>query len=175
MSAHVDTNKNVNWMDSRGFWTFYIMLLASLYMAMPIAFPTHGDALTAVSFGIMHWIKGSPDDNSMGDYRELTFYEQIDQGHPWTNTKKFLMMIPTFLFLAASVATDYDTRHLLINFPSGLAHPGKLPELDRVRIFGINSTVGMTTTRRTNRARDQATARRVARAPSGVNDGFNHL
>ncbi|KAF1773834.1 ORMDL family [Phytophthora cactorum] len=106
MSAHVDTNKNVNWMDSRGFWTFYIMLLALLNVI-------HG----VVSFGIMHWIKGSPDDNSMGDYRELTFYEQIDQGHPWTNTKKFLMMIPTFLFLAASVATDYDTRHLLINFP----------------------------------------------------------
>ncbi|ETI45488.1 hypothetical protein F441_09869 [Phytophthora nicotianae CJ01A1] len=151
MTAHVDTNKNVNWMDSRGFWTFYIMLLASLYMAMPIAFPSHGDALTAVnvihgvvSFGIMHWIKGSPDDNSMGDYRELTFYEQIDQGHPWTNTKKFLMMIPTFLFLAASVATDYDTRHLLINFPIwATLILAKLPEFDRVRIFGINSTVGI--------------------------------
>lgn len=49
MSVHVDTNKNVNWMDSRGFWTFYILLLASLYMAMPIVFPSHGDALTAMN------------------------------------------------------------------------------------------------------------------------------
>lgn len=92
----------------------------------------------------MHWIKGSPDDCNMGDYRELTFYEQIDQGHPWTTTKKFLMTIPTLLFLAASVATDYDTRHLLINFPIwATLILAKLPELDRVRIFGINSTVGI--------------------------------
>lgn len=39
VAAHVETNKNVNWMDSRGFWTFYIMLLGSLYMAMPIIVP----------------------------------------------------------------------------------------------------------------------------------------
>lgn len=93
----------------------------------------------------MHWIKGSPDDsNSMGDYRELTFFEQIDQGHPWTGTKRFLMIVPTVLFMLASVATDYDTAHLLINFPIwATLILAKLPELDRVRIFGINSTVGI--------------------------------
>jgi len=150
-AGEVSLNKNVNWIESRGFWTFYVILLGCLYAAMPLFVPAR-EAWTyvsvihgLVSFGIMHWIKGSPDEqNSMGDYRELTFYEQIDEGHPWTPTKKFLMMVPTALFMAASVATDYDTKHLLINFPIwATLILAKLPELDRVRIFGINSTVGI--------------------------------
>lgn len=36
----IDTNKNVNWMDSRGFWTFYALLLGSLYMATPVIVPS---------------------------------------------------------------------------------------------------------------------------------------
>lgn len=36
----IDTNKNVNWMDSRGFWTFYALLLGSLYMATPVLVPS---------------------------------------------------------------------------------------------------------------------------------------
>lgn len=156
----VSTNKNVNWMDSRGFWTFYILLLSVLYIAMPIFVPTR-DAWTAVSiihgvisFLIMHWIKGSPDDtNSMGDYRELTFFEQIDEGHAWTGNKKFLMIVPTVLFMLASVATDYDTTHLLINFPIWLTLTlAKLPELHGVRIFGINSTVGIDDVKQRNKS-----------------------
>ncbi|TMW62906.1 hypothetical protein Poli38472_005524 [Pythium oligandrum] len=149
--VEVSTNKNVNWMESPGFWTFYTLLLASIYMAMPLFVPPveawtyvsviHG----VVSFAIMHWIKGSPDEsNAMGDYRELTFYEQIDEGRPWSANKKFLMLVPTALFMFASVATDYDLKHLLINFPIwATLILAKLPELDRVRIFGINSTVGI--------------------------------
>ncbi|KAJ0410364.1 hypothetical protein P43SY_002696 [Pythium insidiosum] len=151
MGDDVNTNKNVNWMESRGFWTFYVLMIASIYMAMPLLVPA-SEAWTyvnvihgVVSFGIMHWIKGSPDDtNAMGDYRELTFYEQIDEGRPWTPTKKFLMMVPTALFMLASVTTDYDAKHLFVNFPIWVTLIlAKLPELDRVRIFGINSTVGI--------------------------------
>lgn len=35
----VDTNKNVNWMDARGFWVFYSLLLLTLYMVMPVLLP----------------------------------------------------------------------------------------------------------------------------------------
>ena len=47
----------------------------------------------------MHWIKGTPSEvgDLQGKYRELTFWEQIDDGMPWTPTKKFLMLIPTAL------------------------------------------------------------------------------
>lgn len=50
---------------------------------------------------IMHWIKGSPDENEMrrGDYKEFTFYEQIDNGRPWTDTKKGLILVPTILYV----------------------------------------------------------------------------
>ncbi len=89
-------------------------------------------------------MKGSPDDNSMGDYRELTFYEQIDEGHAWTGNKKFLIVLPTVLLMLASVTTDYDVKHLMINIPVWVVLTlAKLPELHRVRIFGINSTVGI--------------------------------
>ncbi|CCI49500.1 hypothetical protein ABG067_002380 [Albugo candida] len=147
----VNINKNVNWMETRGFWTFYVLVIGMSYMAMPFFVPAN-EVWTAVnvihgliSFGIMHWIKGSPDDsNSMGDYRELTFYEQIDENHPWSGTKKFLMVVPTMIFMLASVTTDYDTQHLMINFPIWFVLIlAKLPEFHRVRIFGINSTVGI--------------------------------
>lgn len=92
----------------------------------------------------MHWVKGTPDDNALNDNRELTFFEQIDQGRPWTTTKKFLMVVPTLLLLLASMSTDYDLKHLIINVPIWLTLViAKLPGLDRVRIFGINSTPGI--------------------------------
>lgn len=47
----------------------------------------------------MHWIKGSPDDDCNGECCELTFWEQIDQGTPWTPTKKVLMVVPTALYV----------------------------------------------------------------------------
>lgn len=92
----------------------------------------------------MHWYKGAPDEHSQGEYRELTFYEQIDNGIAWTSTKKILMLVPTALFAVASVATDYAWADLLINFPIwGVLILGKLPSFHRVRIFGINSTVDL--------------------------------
>lgn len=110
----------------------------------------------------MHWIKGSPDDNdTQGEYRELTFWEQIDDGkqqffedlrrysnirlgRPWTTTKKLMMIVPTALFSIASIVTDYAVVDLAINMPIWIVLIlGKLPEFHRVRIFGINSTVGI--------------------------------
>lgn len=53
-SVDVDTNKNVNWMDSRGFWTFYGLLLGSLYMATPVLVPSpHKWTVVNVVHGIV--------------------------------------------------------------------------------------------------------------------------
>jgi hypothetical protein len=46
---------------------------------------------------MLHWVKGAPDDSTQGVYNGLTLYEQIDGGVPWTDTKKFLILIPTIL------------------------------------------------------------------------------
>lgn len=46
--------------------------------------------------------------------------------------------------MIASVATNYATLDLVINFPVWLILIlGKLPEFHRVRLFGINATVGI--------------------------------
>ncbi|OQS00160.1 hypothetical protein THRCLA_06180 [Thraustotheca clavata] len=145
-------NKNVNWMDSPGFAAFYAITLLFIYVAVQTVVPlnwswtgvniVHG----VVSFVIMHWIKGSPEDgpNDSGLYRELTFYEQIDDGRPWTWVKKFLILVPTALLLLASVSSNYDTKQLFINCPIWIVLIlAKLPELHGVRLFGINGTVGI--------------------------------
>jgi hypothetical protein len=49
----VNLNKNVNWMESRGFWSFYILLLSVIYMSMPF-FVAPEDAWTGVN--IVHGI-----------------------------------------------------------------------------------------------------------------------
>lgn len=47
-------------------------------------------------------------------------------------------------FLLASHHTVYDLNHLLINtFVCAVNIVAKLPEMHKVRIFGINKTVGL--------------------------------
>ncbi len=145
-------NNNVNWMDSPGFVGFYVFTLLILYAAMHMILPSNWawtgvNALHGlISFIVMHWIKGSPDEDlsSSGLYREMTFYEQIDDGRPWTGIKKFLIVIPTVLLLLASVLSNYDSTQLFINCPIWvILILAKLPELHGVRLFGINGTVGI--------------------------------
>lgn len=65
----------------------------------------------------MHWIKGSPNDfDTQGEYRELTFYEQIDDGRPWTMTKKLLMIVPTALYVAIGIPSA-PTESLALLLP----------------------------------------------------------
>lgn len=52
-----------------------------------------------ITFVMFHWIKGCPDETSQMEYSGLTLYEQIDAGIPWTSNKKFLMLIPTIMYV----------------------------------------------------------------------------
>lgn len=93
---------------------------------------------------MFHWIKGCPDDSTQGEYNALTLYEQIDAGVPWTDTKKFLMLVPTLLTLMACYAANYKPFHIVVNCGIFLiCIIAKIPEMHRVRIFGINSTPGI--------------------------------
>lgn len=97
-----------------------------------------------VTFVIFHWIKGCPDDSTQGEYNGLTLYEQIDAGVPWTATKKFLMLVPTLLTWLACHVAEYKPFYVVINCGIFLiCIIAKIPEMYRVRIFGINSTVGI--------------------------------
>jgi hypothetical protein len=46
---------------------------------------------------VFHWLKGSPDEFSQGEYNGLTLWEQIDGGIPWTQAKKVFFLVPTIL------------------------------------------------------------------------------
>jgi hypothetical protein len=93
---------------------------------------------------MFHWIKGCPDDTTQGEYNAYTLYEQIDAGVPWTSTKKFLMLVPTLITLIACYTADYRPFHIVVNCGVFLiCIIAKIPEMHRVRIFGINSTPGV--------------------------------
>lgn len=93
---------------------------------------------------MFHWIKGCPDDSTQGEYNALTLYEQMDAGVPWTANKKFLMLVPTVLTLIACYSADYKPFYIILNCGIFLVCIiAKIPEMHRVRIFGINSTVGI--------------------------------
>jgi len=53
--------------------------------------------LLQITFVLFHWVKGSPDQETHGEYYNLTLWEQIDAGVAWTNTKKLLMGVPALL------------------------------------------------------------------------------
>jgi len=96
---------------------------------------------------MFHWIKGCPDDSTQGEYNAFTLYEQIDAGVPWTSTKKFLMLVPTLVTWVACHTADYKPFYIVVNFGMFLiCIIAKMPQMHRVRIFGINSTPGIDTT-----------------------------
>lgn len=109
-----------------------------------------------ITFIIFHWIKGSPDDNNQGEFNALTLYEQIDAGVPWTLTKKFMMLVPTIVTWIACHEANYKPIYIMVN--CGLfviLIIAKMPQMHRVRIFGINSTPGIDTPIGVNITRDE--------------------
>jgi hypothetical protein len=76
----------------------------------------------------------------------LTLWEQIEAGVPYTQTKKFMMLMPTVLTWMACYAADYKPFYIVINVAIFfILIIAKLPEMHRVRILGINSTPGIDT------------------------------
>jgi hypothetical protein len=92
-------------------------------------------------FFLMHWTKGTPfGDMDQKEMKHLTFYEQLENGVPWTPTKKFLMLFPVVVYLVGAhlnlrTGLTYHIWHLP---PTVVLVVAKLPELHRVRLFGIN-------------------------------------
>ena len=92
----------------------------------------------------LHWIKGSLFDEQ-GDLNMLTLWEQLE-GRPHNSwRKRFLTVIPTLLCYAACQASNYQPLSLLLVNGSmwAVCVVAKLPMMNGVRIFGINSTTGI--------------------------------
>ncbi len=146
-------NKNVDWMKSSTTLTFYITLIVftsillyvlgvhDLSVNMSVVNTLHA----FLSFYFLHWVKGTPDNLSQGEWNGLTTWEQIDGGVSWTLIRKCLITIPTLLLLVTCYATDFAAYYLIVNCSiyAVLVLIPKTPWMHRVRFFGINSTPGI--------------------------------
>jgi len=146
-------NKNVEWMKSGTTLAFYITLIAfttvllyvlgvhDLSVNMSVVNTLHA----FLSFYFLHWVKGTPDNLSQGEWNGLTTWEQIDGGVSWTLIRKCLITIPTLLLLVTCYATDFSAYYLIVNCSiyAVLVLIPKTPWMHRVRFFGINATPGI--------------------------------
>lgn len=72
-------------------------------------------------------------------------WEQIDGGRPWTPAKQVFVAIPTVFLLFALNAVNFDKMYMAVNLPLFFAFVvvPKFPQMHKVRLFGINRTVGI--------------------------------
>jgi ORMDL family len=146
------SNKNVNWIGPR-FFVFYaaimvvyeflvrVFLVETFQMisqahAWTLVHATHG----IISFVVMHYVTGTPGElQDQGEYSNLTWWEQLDDGTEWTMARKALMTIPIVLFLITSHLTHYEVYHLAMNLAVlALVIIPKLPQFHRVRLVSVD-------------------------------------
>lgn len=148
VGGHGDANPNTSWLKSRGMWISYflgmlllhLILLSVPILSIPMAWTFTNLIHNLAHLTFLHSIKGAPwIPQDQGDCRSLTHWEQIDNGQQFTKTRKFLFAAPILLFLLTCFYTKNETSHFIVNFISlVVVTVPKLPQLHRVRIFGIN-------------------------------------
>ncbi|RHZ80321.1 hypothetical protein Glove_137g40 [Diversispora epigaea] len=140
-------NLNSNWVYNKGAWFIHIIIILivkTLFSIIPKVSSETSWTLTNLSymlgsFVMFHWVKGVPFDFNSGAYDNLTLWEQIDNGAQFTPAKKYLTAVPIGLFLLSTHYTHYDAFTFLVNFTFLIiVLIAKLPQLHKVRLFGIN-------------------------------------
>eukprot|EP00158_Paraphelidium_tribonemae_P002826 Partr_v1_DN25707_c0_g1_i3_m74490 putative S. cerevisiae len=100
-------NMNSSWVNLRGAWvTNFIILVALRIGASVIPGLSTEMAWTVTNvvylighFIMFHWLVGTPfGSQDMGEFDGLTLWEQMDNGDQFTPSKKFLTVIPIFLY-----------------------------------------------------------------------------
>jgi hypothetical protein len=92
-----------------------------------------------ITFAELHWIKGSPDYQDFSTYNNQTLWEQISKSEQ-EHTKRFLILVPTVLLLLTLVTSGYSTNSMLVHIPMWVVLMlAKIPQMEGVRLFGINS------------------------------------
>lgn len=143
--SDVVLNKNTNWLNSTGVWSWYLGLLLAAWLATStvvgggLAWTYVHLAHGAVTFYLMHWCKGSPMEEDQGKWDSYTFWEQLDDGQQGTRTRKFFTVVPVVLFILATHGSDFKSQPLLLNFVVVVVLVvAKFPLMHKVRLFGIN-------------------------------------
>ncbi|NWH67302.1 ORML2 protein, partial [Geococcyx californianus] len=146
--AHSEENPNTRVMSSRGVWLAYgisvgilhLILLSIPFLSIPVVWTLTNIIHNLVMYALLHAVKGTPFETpDQGRDRFLTHWEQMDHGTQCTSSRKFLSVSPVVLYLLTSFYTKYDPVHFILNTASLLSVLlPKLPQLHRVRLFGIN-------------------------------------
>jgi len=126
--SEANINKNVNWLGSRGVWTWYVSLLLLMWATasalLSLAPASDGGSASgggggapgaaryawtvvhwlhgAASYWLLHWTKGSPCAEDQGRFDQLTFWEQMDNETYGTRTRKFFTLIPVVTLALAA-------------------------------------------------------------------------
>ncbi|KAH9524846.1 ORM1-like protein 1 [Bulinus truncatus] len=124
--AHSDSNPTHSYFNSKGIWLTYLLLVFGVHLLL-LSVPFFSVAVAWTLTNVLH------------DLSFETQWEQIDYGKQFTATKKFLTTVPVVLFFLASFYSRYDKYHFVINASVlALNLIPKLPQLHKVRLFGIN-------------------------------------
>ena len=147
-TATSEVNPNSSYFNSKGMWVTYALLVTGFHFVL-LTFPFLSTAMAwtltncihnIVMFLLLHVHKGTPFETSdQGKARYLTHWEQIDHGEQFTSSKKFLTIVPIVLFFLASFYTKYSTGHFIVNaITLCFVLVPKLPQMNKVRLFGMN-------------------------------------
>eukprot|EP00127_Corallochytrium_limacisporum_P003475 Clim_evm103s149 gene=Clim_evmTU103s149 len=140
-------NPNEAWLHARGAWFTYILVIVVLRIVIAIVFPfltvewiwcITNLLHNVVTLGVLHFVKGSPFGEDHGKYARLTTWEQIDDEQQFTDTRKFFTAVPIVLFFIANHYTENDIPFWINAVSSLIAIVAKLPQMHKVRIFGIS-------------------------------------
>lgn len=152
MEAHAQAGVGgggVAYLDTKAMWFTYLLIIYVLHLfllsipglSIGLAWTLTNVIHDVVMWFMLHIEKGSPFDAlDQGKTRLRTVWEQLDHGEYYSATKKFYMIVPIVLFMLATFYSKYDPLYFAVNAICLvlLALVPKLPQLDRVRLFGIN-------------------------------------
>mmetsp|Transcript_37361 Transcript_37361/g.60502 ORF Transcript_37361/g.60502 Transcript_37361/m.60502 type:complete len:159 (+) Transcript_37361:83-559(+) len=142
-------NPNVAWTREKFAWSGYIAIVIGFrFFLTVLRFDEHTAWTTThllhavFTWFAFHWVRGSPfgeEFDDQGKYNKYTWWEQIDNGRQNTPSRKFLTIFPVVLYLLTCHYTGYHFPTLLVNSVAlAVLLISKLPEMHKVRIFGIN-------------------------------------
>ncbi|KAJ3293370.1 hypothetical protein HDU79_000406 [Rhizoclosmatium sp. JEL0117] len=141
------SNTNSSWPNLRGSIATNVFVLVFLRMGLGLipgitveaAWTITNLLYYSITFIMFHWVLGVPFALNQGEFEDMTLWEQMDKGEPFTPAKKYLTVIPILLFLISTHYSHYDVPTFGINFIAlVIVLIPKFPSMHRVRIFGIN-------------------------------------
>jgi hypothetical protein len=105
--AENEANKNAGWMNTPYWSLFYVFSI--VFVAVVLYILTENKVLSVtilniahgiITFYAIHYHKGTElggADDTLNDYDDMTFWQQLDGGYSWTWNKKVLMLVPLLL------------------------------------------------------------------------------